>query len=231
MKSIFYGVGVGPGDPDMITAGALRVLRESDVIAVPAEKAEKSTAWQILRQAEPEMAGKPVLPLAFPMTHTQGKPEKSHREAAGKIVEQLAQGRQTAFICIGDPGIYSTFSYTADRIRKAGYPVRVICGIPSFCAAAASAGIDLVQGKEPLHIFGDTDDVRQALKLPGTKVFMKSGREAGRLLQIVQDSPAAGGIWLVENAGKENERIYTRDTGFPAAPGYFSLLIVKEKQS
>ncbi|MGI6003446.1 MAG: precorrin-2 C(20)-methyltransferase [Lachnospiraceae bacterium] len=227
MKGIFYGVGVGPGGADMMTVQALKVIEGSDVIAVPAQEAGRSTAWKILLKAYPKAESLPVLPLGFPMTRDAGELARCHQSAAKKVEEQLERGRQVAFICLGDPCIYSTYSYTADIVRADGYTCRTISGIPSFCAAAAQAGIDLVQGQEPLHIFGSTDDAAAALALPGTKVFMKSGRAAHELLTLLAGSPEAGQVWLVENCGMEEEKIYTRQTGFPENPGYFSLIIVR----
>ena len=109
MSGILYGIGVGPGDPELLTLKALRILRESDVIAIPSETKESCAAYRIALEACPELERKELLPIPMPMTKDSAALERSHEAAANAIARQLEQGRQVAFVTLGDPTFYSTY--------------------------------------------------------------------------------------------------------------------------
>ena len=106
-KGRVYGVGVGPGDPELMTVKALRILREVDVIAVPGRKPEESAAYRIAVQMVPEITGKEIVAVSMPMVKDREVLRAGHRAAAEKIKKYLSEGRDTAFITLGDPSIYS----------------------------------------------------------------------------------------------------------------------------
>ena len=156
MSGILYGIGVGPGDPELLTLKALRILRESDVIAIPSESKEACVAYQIALGACPELERKELLPIPMPMTKDAAALECSHEAAASAIAEQLEQGRQVAFVTLGDPTVYSTYLYIHRKIAGMGYETAIVSGIPSFCAAAARLNQGLVEQAQPLHILPGT---------------------------------------------------------------------------
>lgn len=98
MSGILYGVGVGPGDPELLTIKALRILKESDIIALPAQEKEHCHAYQIVKQNYPEIEEKELLPLSFPMTKDAALLQKHHEENAEKVLQELRQGKQVAFL-------------------------------------------------------------------------------------------------------------------------------------
>ena len=123
MRGILYGVGVGPGDPELMTLKAVRMIRENEVIAVPGAEAKETVAYQIAVQAVPELADKELLSIYMPMTHDAKELEENHRKGAKALEEVLDQGKDIVFLTLGDPTIYSTFSYLQKRVEDDGYEV------------------------------------------------------------------------------------------------------------
>ena len=145
MRGILYGVGVGPGDPELMTLKAVRMIRENEVIAVPGAEAKETVAYQIAVQAVPELADKELLSIYMPMTHDAKELEENHRKGAKALEEVLDQGKDIVFLTLGDPTIYSTFSYLQKRVEDDGYETALVSGITSFCAAAARTNQPLVE--------------------------------------------------------------------------------------
>ena len=227
MRAKLYGVGVGPGDPELLTLKALRIIRESDVIAVPGEKPEETVAYKIVIQAYPALAEKELLPVLMPMTKDAAKLEESHNQGAAAIQKLLDAGKQVAFLTLGDPTVYSTYLYVHKRMEAAGYPVEIISGITSFCAVAAKMNIGLVEKAEPLHVIPASYQIEEALSLSGTKVLMKAGKQMGRVKQMLIDKREEA--VMIENCGMPEEKIYHSVEESPENAGYYSLIIVKEK--
>ncbi len=115
MKGTAYGVGVGPGDPELITLKAIRLIRENEVIAVPGQEARESVAYQIAVQAVPELSGKNLIPISMPMVKDRRKIEEAHREGAALLRQYLDKGQNVVYLTLGDPTIYCTFSYSLIR--------------------------------------------------------------------------------------------------------------------
>lgn len=227
MKAKLYGIGVGPGDPELLTLKALRVIRESDVVALPGEVPMDTVAYKIVVQAYPELAEKELLAVHMPMTKDPVKLEESHSQGAEVIANLLDQGKQVAFLTLGDPTVYSTYIYVHKRVEEAGYPVEIISGITSFCAVAAKLNIGLVEKAEPLHVVPASYQIEDSLKLPGTKVLMKAGKQMGNVkkMLIENDEEAV----MIQNCGMPGEKIYRSVDEIPEDTGYYSLIIVKEK--
>ena len=227
MKGKLYGVGIGPGDPELLTLKALRVIRESQVIALPGKNPRETVAYKIVEGAYPEIAEKELLAVDMPMTKDPEKLEASHEAGAAAIREYLDKGLQVAFPTLGDPTVYSTYIYVHKRIQAAGYDTEIISGITSFCAVAARLNDSLVEKAEPLHVIPASYQIQEALQLPGTKVLMKAGKKMAEVKKTLleQKLPAS----MIENCGMENEKIYGSPEEIPEDAGYYSLIIVKEK--
>ena len=110
MRGMLYGVGVGPGDPELMTLKAVRMIREADVVAVPGEHAKDTVAYQIAVQAVPELETKELLAIYMPMTHDRAKMQENHQKGAKLLEKMLDAGKKVVFLTLGDPTIYSTFS-------------------------------------------------------------------------------------------------------------------------
>lgn len=226
MSPIFYGVGVGPGDPELLTLKALRMMREADILAVPGRDRDSSLAYRIALGADRSLADKECLCIPMPMTKDANKLDESHAAGAKRICEQLAAGKSVAFLTLGDPTVYSTYLYLQKRVKQAGYRTQIISGIASFLAAAAAFDIGLVEQRDQLHIIPSTYGVEQALELSGTKVLMKAGKQMAAVKAAV--SQTADDIYMIENCGMENERMIYGAQELPEDAGYYSLIIVKE---
>ena len=224
-NGMLYGVGVGPGDPELMTLKAVKTALGADVIAVPHRDPTKCTALSIAQGAAPELAEKPILPVDMPMTKDKQKLEQAYAAGAAALMRELDAGKTVCFLTLGDPTVYSTYLYLHDRVAAAGYRTAIIPGVPSFCAAAAELGMALCENGQQLHIIPGTSTPTQALDLPGVKVLMKNDLPATLAALRERGIQAA----MVENCGMENQRIFRHLEEIPEDGGYFSLLIVKDE--
>lgn len=228
MGAIFYGVGVGPGDPELLTLKAARIINECDVLAVPGKHREESVAYRIARAAVPEIEQKEVLCIHMPMTKDETKLEESHRRGAEQIACALSQKKSVAFLTLGDPTVYSTYIYLQGRVQASGYETRIISGVASFLAAAARLDIGLVEKADELHVIPSSYGIEEALALPGTKVLMKAGKKMPLVKEVL--SRSADEVFMVENCGMADERVYEGSGEIPEDAGYYSLIIIKERK-
>ena len=250
MAGKFYGVGVGPGDPELLTLKAIRCIRESDIIAMAVSRPdtlevlyqmettkenqrqyekllEACIAYQIVHAVCPEIEEKEKLFLPMPMMKEKEELKQIHDMCAEKTMELLRQGKQIAFITLGDPTVYSTCLYVEKRISRAGFETEFIPGITSFCAAAARLGICLAENKEEIHIIPASYQVEDSLQLAGTKILMKTVSKMPFVKKTIMEQGLE--VRMVENCGMETERVYHGAEEIPDQAGYYSLMILKEK--
>ena len=256
MSGIFTGVGTGPGDPELMTLKAVKVIRACSVIALPVsdptlekpvyeaaglrtEEEEnaagpdtgrylaKCVAWQIAAGAVHEIGEKDRIWLPMPMIKDKEKLKAIHDRDAEALAELLDAGKDVAFLTLGDPTVYSTCMYVHKRLKRMGYETRIVPGIPSFCAAAARMDVPLAENRQEIHILPASYDIENSLELPGTKVLMKAGRKMADVKRLLHEKGLDA--MMVENCGMEEERIYLSTGEIPEEAGYYSLLVVKEK--
>lgn len=247
MDGIFYGVGVGPGDPELLTLKAVKAIQECEVIALAVsspdfrepvyEEAgtvsrfplllEKCVAWQIVLPVVPEMEYKARLFLPMPMMKEKEVLKEIHDRCASVTEDLLRAGKDVAFITLGDPTVYSTCLYVHKRLKKRGMKTALIPGIPSFCAAAARMDMGLAENREELHIIPASYGVEESLDLKGTKVLMKAGKKMPYVKQVVREKGLEAE--MVENCGMSQEHIYRQVEEIPDDAGYYSLVIIKDK--
>ena len=226
MRGKIYGIGVGPGDPQLLTLAACRQLCESDVIAVPGERPEEAVSYRIICAALPELSEKECVAVPMPMIRDRRKLEESHRAGVRKLEALADAGKTVAFAVLGDVMLYSSFSFLQPGLKADGYDVVLISGVSSVSAAAARLGVPLAQGDEMLHIIPGGSCTAEELSFRGTCVIMKA---AGNLPQIGKRLRESGRrILAVENCGMEREKIYRSADEIPADVGYYSLMIAKE---
>lgn len=226
-KGHFYGIGVGPGDPELLTLKAARLLGEADLIAAADPGSGSSIA---LRIAADHVRGKEILLCPAPMTRDRERLRAAWAEGARRICAQLARGRTVAFVTLGDPTLYSTCGYLCRRVRTAGYEAELVPGVPSFCAAAAAVGESLCEGEEGLLIVPASNPLlEKSLKAPVNRVVMKAGRSVERLKALLNGTDALENAVLVENCGMEGERILPLAEADSA--GYFSTVIIRDKNA
>lgn len=225
MNGTLYGVGVGPGDPELLTLKAVRILSETAWLAIPGVGKESCAAYQIAVQAVPRIQDKPCLYIQMPMTKDEARLQASHEAGCAQIEDVLSKGESVCFLTLGDPAIYSTYLYLKKLASSHGYPTEIISGIPSFCAAAAALNIGLVERAEPMVIIPGAYPTEDVLDFPGTKVLMKSGKQLAKVRdQLKHRSLTAA---MVENCGLSTEKIYPALKDIPDSAGYLSLIVAK----
>ena len=228
-KGVFYGVGVGPGDPELMTLKAVRVLERCPVIAAPKTKSGEMLALDIASAAV-DLKEKTIVPLYFSMERDKAAQHAAHLDAVEAVRPYLDAGQDVAMLNLGDVSIYATYSYLMEILGGQGYKTVMVPGVPSFCAVAARLGISLTEMNGPLHIAPGSMALDEVLNQPGTKVLMKSGRQMPAVLDALAARNALGKSMLVQNCGLPEETVYpdlsqSRPEG---KHGYFSTVIVKE---
>lgn len=231
MAGKLYGIGVGPGDPELLTLKAVRLIKECDVLAVPGIQKENAASYQIAVQAVPEIAGKECLAVDMPMTRDKKKLEESHTVAFKALRQALEQGKDVGFLTLGDPCIYSTYIYMHKKAVEAGYETEIVNGIPSFCAVSAKLNQGLVEKSQMLHIIPTTYGMEEGLKLSGTRVLMKAGKKLDAVKKQLLEEGKEWKAAMIENCGMKEERIYCSMEEIPEQAGYYTLMIVKEQEA
>lgn len=232
MKGVIYGVGVGPGDPELITVKAVRIIQSSDLIGIPAKTAESCTAYRIALQTVPEMAQKPVIAVPVPMTEDRTRLNACYEEGSRRLAEQLEQGKRIAFLNLGDPTVYGSFMEIHRRLREAGYESEIVSGVPSFCAAAAALGVPLGSGREEIHILPGLSGPEGAMEYKGSRIVMKAGRGMGELKDRLLEASGRGELTAcaVTDCGMETEKRFSSPEQFPEKEGYFTTVLIRENR-
>lgn len=230
-RGTLYGIGVGPGEPELLTIKALNIIKESDVVILPTEPKEECYAYRSVHALFPEIEEKELLCMSFPMIKDGEKLEEFYRKAYLKIEKLLNEGKNIAFLTIGDVSIYSTYGAMHRReIQSGNHPV-MVSGVPSFCAAAAAAGISLADKKEEIHVIPASYEVGDTLDFPGTKIYMKSGRRLKALKELLLKSENAKRyeVYAISDCGLPRERVEKGAESIDEKSGYLTVVIVKER--
>ena len=234
-SGILYGIGVGTGNPKQMTLQELEVIRECDLIVIPAVSKEECYAYRIAEQAYHEISEKPVLCMPFPMIKDEGKLEISHNKIYENIEGYLSKGQKVGMLTIGDPSIYSTYMYMHKRAEANGWRAQIISGVPSFCSVAARLGISLGEKNEEIHIIPSAYKPEDTFSYDGTCVYMKSGKGLKALISALRLRQETTGesyeINAVSNCGMDNEKIYHGLDELEEAQGYLTTVIVKKKNN
>lgn len=231
LAGILYGVGVGPGDPELVTLKAKRILEEADCIAVPRNAVKKdSLALSIVRN----IIGKDrdIIELFFPMSFDEKTLESSWKKAAEELRDRLDTGMNVAFITLGDPTVYSTYMYMHKAISNMGYRTEIIPGITSFCAAAARAGISLGENRETIAVVPsayECDKLDSIISDFDNIVLMKIARKFHSLKAKLKEQGLDGKAVLVSRCGLEDELVeFDLDKVNGEILSYFTTMIIKK---
>ncbi len=243
MTGTFYIIGVGPGDPELLTIKGKRILEKCNIWFTPSafKKEGSSTACDIAAAVIPT-AGKTILSHHFPMKKVHRSREtapeirNAWEQGAKAIMAHLNKGDDVAFPTLGDPSIYSTALYILETLQEFGspFPVEIIPGIAAVSATAARAQLPLCLGDEQLIIIPATfvnGEVRELLQKTGAAAFMKAGKALNRLIPLLEELDIIDNAVLVERCGLKGERIW-RDIRLAAREElhYFSTLIVRAEK-
>jgi precorrin-2/cobalt-factor-2 C20-methyltransferase len=222
-------VGVGPGDPELLTLKALRVLREAGVVFVPvADSGEVGRAEAVVRA---HIDAPRVRRLEFALSDDAAAREENWDRAGREVVKAIADGAVAAFATIGDPNIYSTFSYLADTVRLLAPDalIETVPGITAMQDLAARSGTVLVEGMERLALFSFTagmDRFREALEVFDTVVCYKGGRQLPEILEAVEAAARLDDAVYGARLGLEDEIVRAAKEMTGTRGPYLSTLIV-----
>ena len=227
-----YGVGVGPGDPELLTLKGLRIIQAAPVLAYAAAEGVPSFARSIV---EPHLSGestaKTEIALVMPMVAERFPAQDVYDRGAEDIREHLQAGRDVAVLCEGDPMFYGSFMYLFGRLKGA-FPMTVVPGVSSVMACAAVAGWPLVARNDAFRVLPatlDDDALRQQIADAEALAFMKVGRHLGRLKALLSDAGLLGHAVYVERASLPNQRVVPLlELDEDRAP-YFSMVLVHRR--
>lgn len=225
-KAAFYIVGVGPGEAELMTLKAVRILNEADVVALPVTGDGKSLAKDIISDYLQGGQDKLVY-LKFPMSKDEDVLEKNYQKQAEKVIDCLAQGKSVAMAVLGDAALYASGAYLKQYVQDAGYPCDVVPGVPSFCAVAARLGMSLTRKDAPLHIIPASYGIEEALGLEGTKVLMKTGKNYTRVRDALQKHNCLESAVMVQDCGLPGERIFKKLPRGEEDISYFTTIVVQ----
>ncbi|MGA2251141.1 precorrin-2 C(20)-methyltransferase [Terracidiphilus sp.] len=231
-----FGVGVGPGDPELITVKALRVVKQAHVIAYPCARHGNSNARSIVCS---ELAyGQIELPMMYPVTTEQTEHPGGYEAAlsqfyddmSAQIAEHLASGRDVAVLCEGDPFFYGSYMYLHDRLAHR-FTTQVIPGVASIMGAAAQLGTPLVRRDAEFTVLPGTlsEDVLIAkLNQQGAFAIMKLGRNFAKVKRAIDSAGLVDRALFIERATMAAERIIPLREVDPLQVPYFSLILIPD---
>ena len=228
-----YGIGVGPGDPDLITLKAAKALGQVDIVfAAASTKNHHSLALSIARPHIPDAT--PVELLRFPMTRDRSKTRRAWEANAQRIVGELTAGRDAAFLTLGDSLTYSTFGYLMAYVKAAAPQVKILTvpGIASYQAAASRLNTTLVEGEGSLMVVSGAtggDRLRSLAEKPETVVFLKAYRNLEDIRAALDESGQYPYCVAVKNCGHPSEEIVVDlEKLCRQKPDYWTLIIAKK---
>lgn len=232
-KGTLIGVGVGPGDPELITMKAFRLIQTADVISFIANEKGESQAKTIAVHALEGVAPKRELPVVMPMSEDRSVANARYDEAAQKIMCLLDAGTSVVFLCEGDPLFFGSFAYVLARIQT-HYDCLVVPGISSVHAASSALQHPLTMLKESFAVMSGRhshDELENTLLTHDSVVIMKAGRSREKILNALTATNRLDEAQYVEYIGRENEAIYKQLHDLPSGPGpYFSLFVITKKE-
>lgn len=230
-----YGIGVGPGDPDLITLKAVNTLKGVDVVFAAASTTNShSLAEKIVT---PHIKnGVTIKRLNFPMTRDKDVLEAAWRQNAELVINTLKKGQDAALITLGDPLTYSTFGYVMRLIKASGpeIPIKIIPGITSYQAGSASAGLTLAEGEESFTVVSGAlgpDNLKKVIGSTDTVVMLKVYRNYKEIFETLHELDLADRSVLISKCGLDGEEVFLDIDDRPdTIPPYLSLLLIKKKK-
>ncbi len=223
-----YSIGLGPGDPELVTVKARRILEESEIIVVPqSDETGRSVAREIvLRYVSEEK----IMMYYFPMNNDRQELQRRYRELALKIKDLLGKGKRVCYVTMGDPTIYSTSNYLTEKLRELGVGVKHLPGISSINAAATLVSVPLCVKGENFGVYEMPPDAEEAVNLirrHPTTVFMKVNRRLPVLIKAIETVKPEK-AFLTRRLGLDGECIYNMLNGAPPPEAaYLSVAVIR----
>ncbi|OCL26130.1 precorrin-2 C(20)-methyltransferase [Orenia metallireducens] len=230
MAGRLYGLGIGPGDPELLTLKAKRILEEVDLICTPqSSKDKRSVALDIVEEVV-DCQGR-VKYFFFPMTKDKLKLNQAWDKAAEEIIELLKLDQDVAFITLGDPLLYSTYIYILERVRGKEFEVETVPGITSINACSARLNLPLAEGREKVLIIPaayDCDDLEEILTSYENVVLMKVSKNYEEIVNLLEKLDLVENGVFISRCGQEKEFISRNLRSLIGEKiDYLSMIIVK----
>ncbi len=241
MPGTLHVIGIGPGDPELLTLKAVRIIKGTEVLCVPRGREEGSSLALSIVEKAVSLNGKEIVEAHFPMMKTKnsGKVEGASaldakwNETAENIVSRLNKGKDVAFLTLGDPTIYSTFFYLYDKLLVLcpELNIKIIPGVSSINASAAQANISLGLGNEKIAVLPANylDNLKETLEVFDTVVLMKVNKVLNEIKGLLSEMALLENAVCVSRAGMDDEQIFSdiRDIDQEKL-NYFSMVIVRK---
>lgn len=229
-----FGLGVGPGDPELVTVKAVRLLEQSQIVAYPTAKADSSNAK---KSVEPYLTKEhELLPLVYPVTAGAIADSNSYLkimqnfydETSQELASNLEKGKNVAVLCAGDPFVFGSYMYWHARLSER-FKTTVVPGISSILAAPVQLGMPLCHREDTVSILPatlDEDRLIERLNQAGSAVIMKLGRTIPKVLSALEKTGKINNAYYVERATTDKERILPVKDIDPANVAYFSVIVI-----
>jgi precorrin-2/cobalt-factor-2 C20-methyltransferase len=232
-QGILYGIGVGPGDPELMTIKAVKILNTVDVVfTASSTKNDFSLAVDIAKPHLP--ANVEVRTLSFPMTKDKSVMKKAWQENSRIIVDVLNQGIEAAFLTLGDPMTYSTFGYILQEIQEGYKDVTIVTipGVTSYQAAAARMNVPLVEAEESLLLTSGAyggHNIRKLSDCAENVVLLKAYKNVKDITMALEESDMIQNSRAIKKCGREGEEIITDVRKLAEGePDYWTLILAKQ---
>jgi precorrin-2/cobalt-factor-2 C20-methyltransferase len=225
MLGKLFGLGLGPGDPELVTVKAVRILKSVSAVAFPILEGKESFARSIAAQYIPEEIDQ--ISIVVPMTQDRLPAQKAYDEAAHQISKVLDRGEDVACLCEGDPFFYGSFMYIFARLSKM-YEVEIIPGVTSMTACAAVAKMPLLARNEHLTVIPGTlapEELRNRILNADAVVIMKVGRHLDKIKKVLEEVELSSEAIYVEYASLPTQQVLKIINAPKTAP-YFSMILV-----
>ncbi|MES0809989.1 precorrin-2 C(20)-methyltransferase [Roseibium sp. SCPC15] len=226
MSGTLYGIGLGPGDPELMTLKAHRLISSAEVIAYPAPDSGESFARSIASASIPADARE--IPIIVPMRVDRFPAQEIYDKAAGEIAEVLASGQDVVTLCEGDPFFYGSFMYLFERLSDR-FDIEIVPGVTSLTACAAQLQRPLTSRNDVLTVIPGPlpdEDIRQKINEAQAVAIMKVGRHLARLKALLGDMNLLDRAGYVERASLSEQKVHRLiDLETDTAP-YFSMILI-----
>jgi len=233
------GIGVGPGDPELLTVKAVKAIQNADIIMCPASNEDRpSIALSVVSSLIDKSKNQEIVKLIFPMTKDKDVLEQTWKRNAKIMAETVLTGKNVVYLTVGDPFLYSTWIYMYKDLKE-NYPdmnISVIPGIVSIFTFASKVGVSVAEGAEKVAIIPscyDLSSVKEIAKHSESMIFLKDGRYFDQVIKVLKESgfPDDSIFAIGQDLGTENEIIRKMTLGEvndgTLTTKYFSILVVK----
>lgn len=244
MTGKLFCIGCGPGDPELLTLKAADIIKSADVIFCPTARLRReSMALSIVKPVLSKRKKKPeIIDLVFPMVKDKATLSETWKTNSDKIAEKCKTGKNIAYLCVGDPSLYSTFTYIHKELKKRypEIPIEIVPGVASMFAFASQAKISLAEGDETLAIVPacyDLNRVKSTASSCDTVIFLKDGRYFSSVIEMLKQSGFSEDslIAIAQDVSAEGEVVKVAKlkdvTNSDPAEKYFSIMVVKRDQT